>query len=280
MSRYYTLLGIDPTASQVEIDAAYTQQRERYNPERVTTLDEEMRRIAEERTAELDRAYHILSDPQRRRQYDISIGIAAPEQHIAATQSRRRLSARELWYAAAGGLAAVALVAVIWMLTGREGSTLPSVGEVDRPAPDFTLPALNGGNIQLSDYRGNVVLVNFWGTWCEPCKKELPALQASYEQLREQGFIIIGINLVDDEKVQGKTEDDIRAFVDQYGVTYPIALDIDGEVANAYRLFPLPTSYFVDPQGRIRYVRVGELTKDEVTALFTRLQQKSTALLE
>jgi alkyl hydroperoxide reductase subunit AhpC len=106
----------------------------------------------------------------------------------------------------------------------------------------------------------------------------MPALQASYEQLRDEGFVIIGVNLTDNELAQGRTEDDIREFSQQYGITYPIALDMEGEVATAYRLFPLPTSYFVDAQGRIRYIRVGELTLEDVTTIFARLQQESVAL--
>ena len=263
MSTYYTRLEVDENASQAEIDAAYAQQRERYNPERV--------------------AHMVLSDPQRRRQYDVSIGIATPEQSPEAARGRRSLSSRDLLYVAAGVVVALVIIVVTWTLTGREQADQVAgmdvvVAEVDRPAPDFTLPTLDGTDIQLADYRGQVVLLNFWGTWCEPCRREMPALQASYEQLRDEGFTIIGINLADNEIAQGRTEEDIREFSQQYGITYPVALDMEGEVSTAYRLFPLPTSYFVDAQGRIRYIRVGELTLEDVTTVFARLQQESTAL--
>lgn len=277
MSTFYALLDIHTTASQEEIDTAYAYQRERYNPDRVASMGDEIRQTAEQRLAELERIYQVLSDPERRRQYDVSIGLAAPEQ-FSLQQSRRGLSTREIWYTAGGMLAALALIALIWTLTGREETQLPAVGEVNRPAPDFTLPALGGGEVRLSDYHGDIVLVNFWGTWCEPCRREMPALQASYEQLRDQGFVIIGVNLADDEKIQGRTEADILSFAEQYGVTYPVALDVKGEVANAFRLYPLPTSYFIDAQGHIRYVRVGEVTLDEVKALFTQLKQETVAL--
>lgn len=90
--------------------------------------------------------------------------------------------------------------------------------------------------------------------------------------------MIVGVNLTRDESKQGVTEADILAFAQHYGITYPVALDLEGEVAKAYRIFPLPTSYFVDAQGNIRYVRVGEITANEITVLFTRLQQEALEL--
>ena len=152
------------------------------------------------------------------------------------------------------------------------------MGEVNRPAPAFSLQTVAGDRISLTAYRGKVVLVNFWGTWCEPCKRELPALQAANERLGAKGLAIIGVNLTDDEKLQGVSEDGIRQFVAQYNLTYPIALDREGSVTNAFRVFPLPTSFFIDAQGQIRYVHVGELTLDDVTARFTELQREGLAL--
>lgn len=277
MRTYYDLLGIESDASPSVIESAYQQQRERYRVERVAGLDTELQRVAAQRTGELDNIYRILSDPLRRQQYDASIGLRRQEQGERGTATpRTTLSTRERWYALGGLVVAFLLITLIWFLTDR--NERPSIGEVSRPAPDFTLPALNGGEVQLAQYRGQVVLVNFWGTWCEPCKRETPALQAAYERLREEGFVIIGVNLTDDELAQGNSESDIRSFVEQYNVTYPIALDVAGEATTAFRVFPLPTSYFIDAQGTIRYVRVGEITTDEVTALFTELQQEAAAL--
>ncbi len=272
MKTYYALLGLESDASQDEIEAAYQRQRQRYAVEQVADMDEEIYRVAQQRTAELDQAYHTLADPQRRQEYDARIGSTAAQ---PARPTNKKLTTRELSYAAGGVVVALLLIGAIWTLTGRE--EMPSVGEVNRPAPEFVLPALDGSTVQLSDYRGNVILVNFWGTWCEPCKRETPALQAAYEQLRDQGLVIIGVNLTDDELVQGNTEADIQAFVDQYNVTYPIALDMEGDVLQSFRVYPLPTSFFVDPEGNIRYVRVGEITTEEVVALFNTLQQESAA---
>jgi peroxiredoxin len=277
METHYTLLGIAPGASQDDIDAAYQQQRERYRAEQVAEMDDDIQHFAAQRLAELEHAYETLSDPQRRQQYDASIGAApAP----AARPARRAgLSMRERWYAVAGVLLALVLVGAVWTLTG-ERSNLPSAGEVDRPAPALSLPTLEGDEFDLADYQGQVVMINFWGTWCDPCKRETPELQAAYEQLRGEGFVLIGVNVTDDELTLGNTEDDIRAFADQYQITYPIALDMEGEAMKAFGGIHLPTSFFIDAEGRIRYVRIGELTSDEVQAFFTRLSQDTTARLE
>jgi peroxiredoxin len=172
---------------------------------------------------------------------------------------------------------AVALLAGIWWFTGSEAPESVAMGETMRPAPAIELARLGGGEVNLADYRGQVVLVNFWGTWCEPCRRELPALQSAYEQLEAQGFTIIGVNLTRDEGNYGNDEADIQAFLDAYGVTFPIALDYDGEVTNDYRVFPLPTSFFIDPDGNIRYVRVGEVTFEDVVSRFEQLRGASTA---
>lgn len=187
--------------------------------------------------------------------------------------SRNGLTSREITYAIIGGIIALILISTVWYITGQQEASLPTVGEVNRPAPEFVLPVLQGEDFRLEDYKGKVVLVNFWATWCEPCREETPALQSAYEDLREQGLEIVGINLTNDEVAQGKGEKEISEFVNQYGVTYPIALDTEGEVANAFRIYPIPTSYFIDPEGNIRYVRVSTLTYDEVNTLFKSLMQ-------
>src|SRR5262249_17852207 len=144
-----------------------------------------------------------------------------------------------------------------------------------KPAPAFSLPGLHGQTVRLSDYRGKVVLVNFWGTWCEPCKEETPALAAVYRKLNDQGLVIIGVDLRNQERPGPDGDADVRAFTEPYGVTYPIALDVAGETARAFQIYPLPTSFFVDQHGTIRYVRVGAITQAEVEAIFTRLRQEA-----
>lgn len=182
---------------------------------------------------------------------------------------RRGISRRELITSAVGAFLGVIIIGLVWFAVGRESNvSLPAVGELDRPVPDLTLPTLDGGRVRLTDLRGNVVLINFWGTWCEPCKEETPALQSAYERLRSEGLVIIGVNL----RRQERSDDAVREFVQQYGVTYPIALDVDGEAARLFQISPIPVSYFIDPDGTIRYVRIGTLTADDVATLFARLR--------
>lgn len=274
MEHYYRLLQVSESASAAEIEEAYQQQRVRYNPERVAALDAELHGRAEQRLAEIEQAYTTLADPDRRATYDAELRTQAL--HPSGRVARTGVTRREILMSAAGALVGLALIAVVWVLAGRTAEpALPPVGEVSRPAPDFALPGLDGGTVSLSDYRGKVVLINFWGTWCEPCKEETPALQAAYQELRGQGFEIIGINLYSQETAGDKA---VRDFISPYGVTYPIALDTDGDIARAFQISPIPTSYFVDPSGNIRFVKVGTLKAAEVRALFERLQPRASVL--
>lgn len=196
---------------------------------------------------------------------------------------QKQILSRREWSYLGGSLAGgILLLALVWALTAPKAAPALPVAEVKRPAPDFTLPTLNGEKLQLSTYysQSKIVLLNFWGTWCEPCKKETPALQAAYQQLQEQGLVIIGVNLTDNEKAQGNTEAKIQDFVTQFHVTYPIALDINGEIARAYQIYPIPTSYFIDSTGHIRYIRVGELTTEQVSALFKQLKQEKLSQVQ
>jgi peroxiredoxin len=278
METHYTLLDIPVEAPSEEIAAAYQRQRERYRPDRVAALGKEFERISVMRLAELEQAYAILADPTRRRVYDRSIGVISHEDadHVA---TRTRLSRRERLLAIGGALASLLLIALVWVLTGRNAQPgLPPIAETRKPAPSFALPGIHGETVRLNDYRGKVVLVNFWGTWCEPCKEETPALAAVYRKLHDQGLVIIGVDLRNQERPGPDGDADVRAFTERYGVSYPIALDVAGETARAFQIYPLPTSFVVDRNGLIRYVRVGQITAEEVEALFVRLQQDTTAL--
>ena len=276
MDTYYTLLENTPTATSQELADAYRRQRDRYSPERVAALGDEFRRVAEARVAELDRAYAVLSDPVQRAEYDRTLGTAAPARRTA---SRGGLSRRELAMALGGAVVGLIVIALVWAFSGQSTSSeLPPLGEVNKPAPDFTLPGLHGADVRLSDYRGKVVLVNFWGTWCEPCKDETPALQAIHQQLGGQGLVVIGVDLRNQERNGADGLADVRSFTERYGVTYPIALDIAGETARAFQIYPIPTSFFIDPHGTIRYVRAGPIAAQEIEPIFKQLQQEGSAL--
>jgi hypothetical protein len=138
----------------------------------------------------ISRARAIRFNLHRRHIRDQGSGSVSPRLG-APSASGSRLSRREIMRALAGALAGLLVIALVWIMTARTAQqSLPPVSEITRPAPDFALPGLNGTTVRLSDYRGKVVLVNFWGTWCEPCKEETPALAPVYRKLHDQGLVI------------------------------------------------------------------------------------------
>ncbi len=279
---FYTLLDIPASAPDVEIDAAYQRQRDRYSAERIAALGDEFRAIAEARNADLERAYAVLSDPERRRAYNAGIGVApaAPGQSAAEARAQRKsgLSQRELLMAGGGALAGLLVIALVWVLAGRSaGAALPPAAQTNRPAPDFALTGIDGRTVRLSDYRGKVVLLNFWYTGCEPCREETPALEAAYKKLAPQGLEIIGMNVRANERRGADGDADIRTFMEAHGVTYPIALDSDSQSGRDYQVYVLPTSLMIDRDGKIRYLLFSATTTEAVEALFTKLQQETSA---
>jgi cytochrome c biogenesis protein CcmG/thiol:disulfide interchange protein DsbE len=119
-------------------------------------------------------------------------------------------------------------------------------------APDFTLDTLDGQTITLSDLQGQVVLINFWASWCLPCREEMPAIQRVYEQYRDQGFVVLAVNLQEQDA-------HVAAFVDQLELTFPVLMDRDGDVFDRYRIMALPSTFFVDRAGVIQDLAVGGL---------------------
>lgn len=149
------------------------------------------------------------------------------------------------------------VLGMFWTVISRVSPDQPQVqqGAVAKEgftAPDFTLDLLGGGKVSLSDLRGKVVLVNFWTSWCPPCRLEMPAIEKTYRSYKDLGFVVIGLNLTAQD-----SEKDAADFVKEIGVTFPVALDRDNAVGNLYRVTALPTSYFIDRNGVIRSVVVG-----------------------
>ncbi len=120
------------------------------------------------------------------------------------------------------------------------------------PAPNLTLPTPEGGTLALSDLRGKVVFVNFWGTYCPPCVDEMPALQATYDALGDQGLVVVGVNV--EEK-----PDKVAAWTQQHGITFPIALSDDGTINPVLGLRQMPTTWFVDANGILRGKMIGQM---------------------
>jgi thiol-disulfide isomerase/thioredoxin len=128
--------------------------------------------------------------------------------------------------------------------------------EVGQIAPDFALRSLDGPTVHLSDYRGRPVWINFWASWCPPCRDEMPRLEGVYLAHVVDGLVVLGVGVRD-------SESNIRAFVREVGVTYPIVLDEPGDVAGRFRAFALPVQYFIDHDGVVRGWAFGELPLDQ-----------------
>jgi peroxiredoxin len=130
------------------------------------------------------------------------------------------------------------------------------------PAPNFTLQDTQDNTHSLSDYRGKVVILNFWATWCKPCREEMPSMQRAWEQVRDQGVVLLAVNWEEDKET-------IAVFTDKYPVDFPILMDKDGSVVKQWEVKGLPTTYVIDPQGRAVYRVVGEREWDDPDLLKT-----------
>jgi len=148
------------------------------------------------------------------------------------------------------GVILLALIFAIYSSINQD----PNEVKIGREAPNFSLPQLQGEPIKLSDLRGKAVVLNFWGTWCEPCKEEMPALQKQYEALKDQGLVVLGVNI-------GETPVAVQPFVDEMGVTFPILLDRDSQITKLYRIIPIPTTFFIDRDGEVSDIFVGPMTE-------------------
>ncbi len=134
------------------------------------------------------------------------------------------------------------------------------------PAPDFTLQSADGNTVRLSDFKGKPVLINFWATWCQPCREEMPALEELYEQYRDQGLVILAVDMEEDLRL-------VRRWIDQGGYTFTFVLDSEGEQVKRYNINASPTSYFVGRDGVIRDLKLGALSRDEMKAKVEKLLQ-------
>ena len=159
-------------------------------------------------------------------------------------------------------LIVVVLIGAGWIYLTRTPKT-QTTGGAPPPSPreGFSAPAFNldlldaensASKVTLSDYRGQVVMINFWATWCPPCREEMPAIQAVFEDYKEQGFVVLAVNTTFQDN-----ELEVKDFVLEYNLSFPILLDISGEVSQQYQLRGLPSTYFIDRKGVIQAVVVG-----------------------
>ena len=120
------------------------------------------------------------------------------------------------------------------------------VRKVDRgsgePAPDFEIELIDGETVTLSGYRGKVVLLNFWGTWCPPCRAEMPALQRAWEEYKDRGVVFLGAAIYDEKA-------DVEKFAEAFGITYPLGIDLAGDLTVEYKVTQFPTTFLIDREG-------------------------------
>lgn len=145
------------------------------------------------------------------------------------------------------------------MLVGLVIYTMPvlaTAAEIGKTAPDFTLKSLSGPNLKLSEMTGNVVLINFWASWCGPCREEMPLLNALHKKYEPLGFTVLGVNVEEDVNAA-------RGFLKNFPVDFPVLLDNTNRVSKLYEVIAMPTSVVVDRDGNMRYLHQGYKSGDE-----------------
>ena len=139
-------------------------------------------------------------------------------------------------------------ISCLFLLTSAQAQDLrPWKGG---PTPPLALNGINGKPIKLEDYRGKVVMVQFWATWCPPCRKEMPSMMRLQAKLAGKPFVILAVNM-------GETEKEIKDFLAQVNADFTIPMDSDGKAISAWKVFVAPSTFLVDPKGNIRYALQG-----------------------
>jgi cytochrome c biogenesis protein CcmG/thiol:disulfide interchange protein DsbE len=162
------------------------------------------------------------------------------------------------------GLILIVLIGTAGGWFGRISDTAPALGpQVSNEAPNFSLNALSGEKIQLAELKGTPILINFWATWCGPCRLEMPLL-AQYQNRYPHKLRILAVNA-------GESEVEVRAFLEELGASPEILLDPQESVTDLYRVNAFPTSLFLDSEGIIRSMHVGILNEDQLVGYLERI---------
>ena len=159
-----------------------------------------------------------------------------------------------------------AIIFTIYNALTKEQSEVLQVGD---KAPDFTLTDLNGQSQQLSDYRGQGVFVNFWGTWCKPCEKEFPLMEKQYQNFKDQGVQILAVNIA-------QSDYEVKQYAEQKNLTFPIVIDKNKSVMEAYNIRPLPTTMLINPDGDIVKIITGEMSEEDIRRYMEEIKPKAS----
>ncbi|MFP5113448.1 thiol-disulfide oxidoreductase ResA [Bacillaceae bacterium C204] len=136
---------------------------------------------------------------------------------------------------------------------------------VGAQAPDFALVDMQGNKHQLSDYKGQGVFLNFWGTWCPPCKKEMPYINNQYHQYKDKGVQVLTVDIQESELA-------VNQFAERLKLDFPIMIDTDKEVMNTYGIDPLPATFLIDKNGKVVEYYTGELTEEKVREFMEKIK--------
>lgn len=158
----------------------------------------------------------------------------------------------------------VLVSAVIYSIASKEKVKVLAIGD---KAPDFELVDLDGNKHRLSDYKGQGVFLNFWGTWCPPCKEEMPHMEKQYQDFKDKGVQILAVDIA--EPVLK-----VESFRDQYGLTFPIAIDKNKSVMEVYNIGPLPTTVLIDKDGKIVHIEKRGMSEEVIRSFMERIQPK------
>lgn len=192
---------------------------------------------------------------------------------VATSHENLRLMSRRNWIILGTAAALIPLFALLaWASTQQRGQPAGAginqqFGEINVervPAPDFTLDLLNGETIRLSDLRGEVVMIDFWASWCTPCRQESSALNRAYAAYADRPVEFVGVNVWD-------TENSAELFLVEFGVDYPAGVDGPGDIALNYGVRGIPEKFFVDANGVIRHKYVGPMPEDVLRAALDNL---------
>ncbi|MFC0187642.1 thiol-disulfide oxidoreductase ResA [Fictibacillus aquaticus] len=154
--------------------------------------------------------------------------------------------------------------AVAYTLYSKFSNQTKIINEGDK-APNFILKDLNGNRVELEDYRGQGVFLNFWGTWCKPCEKEMPAMQRQYMSFKDKGVTILAINVAESEIA-------VRDFIEDYKLTFSIPMDKNRDVLKAYGVGTLPASFLINKEGEIVKIITGGLDDAKINKFMESIQ--------
>ncbi|MBI0576198.1 thiol-disulfide oxidoreductase ResA [Neobacillus cucumis] len=136
---------------------------------------------------------------------------------------------------------------------------------IGKPAPDFVLTDMQGKKHRLSDYKGQGVFLNFWGTWCKPCEREMPYINNQYQQFKDKGVQVLAVDI-------NESNIAVNQFADRYSLDFPIVIDKDKQVMNVYGIDPLPATFLIDKDGNVVKYFTGQLTEDRVREFMEKIK--------